>query len=600
MTAKPAESRRPEWDVEPDPEEGVGPRPHARTAWRLLARLADHRALLVGGSAAIVVSTAAALVEPRLLGYAIDDAIIPRNQARLIELATLFGLLTVVRAVTTVVEAYLFEGLGQAVTQDLRLAVLSKLQRLPLGIHDRQPPGRLMTRVTNDVVALAEIFSAGFVTMISNALLVTGILVWLLVLNVRLGLIAASVLPVMLYATGRFSGRLHRSYREARSRLSALNAYLAETLMGVRTVHLFNRQAVHLERFSRLNHRYTDAQAATIRTYAYLQPAITLAAGTSMALVIWFGSLGALDGVIPLGVLVTYFAYVLALFRPMRDIADKWNVFLSGLASAERIFAVLDWPTELSEEETAGAAPPYPDVRGTIRFEHVWFAYDAEHWVLRDVTFEVPAGTWIGVVGHTGSGKSTLVALLMRFYEPQRGRILLDGRDIREYDRRRLRTSIGMIQQEAFLFAGTIAMNVEGPASAEAFTALEAADLGRDHPVGERGGNLSAGQRQLVAHARARARAPRVWILDEATANMDADHESRLHRGLLDAAHDHTVVLIAHRLATTRPCGLILVMHKGEIVERGDHHQLLDAGGLYARLYRYQAAIGEMPGTSGF
>jgi ATP-binding cassette subfamily B protein len=411
------------------------------------------------------------------------------------------------------------------------------------------------------------------------------------VLNVRLGLIAASVLPVMLYATARFSGRLHRSYREARSRLSALNAYLAETLMGVRTVHLFNRQPVHLERFSRLNQRYSDAQVATIRTYAYLQPAITLAAGTSMALVIWFGSLGALAGAIPLGVLVTYFVYVVALFRPMRDIADKWNVFLSGLASAERIFAVLDWPTELTEAETTGPAAPYPDLHGAICFEQVWFAYDAEHWVLRGVSFELPAGAWLGVVGHTGSGKSTLVALLMRFYEPQRGRILLDGRDLREYDRRRLRATIGMIQQDVFLFAGTVEENVHGPGAAAAVATLEVAGLRRDQPVGERGGSLSAGQRQLVAHARARAREPRLWILDEATANMDAEHETRLHRALHDAAHDRTVVLIAHRLATTRPCGQILVLHKGQIVERGDHAALVQVDGLYARLYRYQSAL---------
>jgi ATP-binding cassette subfamily B protein len=537
-----------------------------------------------------VISTAAALVEPRLVGYAIDEAIIPRDAALLTALAALFGLLTVVRAGATIAEAYLFEALGQAVTQDLRLAVLSRLQRLPLGVHDQQPPGRLMTRVTNDIVSLAEIFSAGFVTIVSHALLVAGILVWLLVLDLRLGLITASVLPVMLYATARFSRRLHRSYREARRRLSALNAYLAETLMGIRTVHLFNREPVHSDRFARLNQRYTDAQLETIRTYAYLQPVITLAAGTSMALVIWFGGLSALAGSLPLGILVTYFVYAVALFRPMRDIADKWNVFLSGLASAERIFAVLDWPTELTEAETAAAARPYPEVAGSIRFEHVWFAYDGEHWVLRDVSFEVAAGAWLGLVGHTGSGKSTLTALLLRFYEPQRGRILLDGRDLREYDRRRLRATMGVVHQDVFLFAGTIGENI-GEGSGEAWSVLEAAGLASDQPVGERGGNLSAGQRQLVAFARASAAGPRVWILDEATANMDTDSEVRLYEALLDAARHRTVLLVAHRLATTRHCRQVLVLHKGQIVERGDHATLMRLDGLYARLYRYQVAM---------
>jgi ATP-binding cassette subfamily B protein len=592
MTSRSAEARRKDWDPEPESDDTVGAAPRTGTAWRLFSRLASHRGLLALGSSAVLVSTAAALIEPRLFGYAIDEAIIPRDRARLTQLGVLFGLLTVVRALATVAEAYLFDALGQAVTQDLRVAVMSRLQRLPLGMHDRHPPGQLMTRVTNDIVALAEIFSAGFVTMVSNALLVTGILVWLLVLNLRLGLITASVLPLMLYATARFSGRLHAAYRDARSKLSALNAFLAESLMGMRTVQVFNRQPVHLERFSRLNQRYADAQVATIRTYAYLQPAITLAAGTSMALVIWFGGLGAIDGEIPLGVLVTYFVYAVALFRPMRDIADKWNVFLSGLASAERIFAVLDWPTELTEDDAAAPATPHTEVRGAIRFEHVWFAYNAEHWVLRDLSFEVPAGTWLGIVGHTGSGKSTLAALLMRFYEPQRGRILLDGRDIREYDRRRLRATVGLVQQDVFLFAGTIGENIDGASTPAALATLDAAGLGRDQAVGERGGNLSAGQRQLVAFARARARDPRVWILDEATANMDAGNEDRLHQGLHEAAEHRTVILIAHRLATTRHCGQVLVLNKGQVVERGDHDALMQLDGLYARLYRYQAALG--------
>jgi ATP-binding cassette subfamily B protein len=400
----------------------------------------------------------------------------------------------------------------------------------------------------------------------------------------------------MLAATARFSQRLHRAYREARSRLSALNAYLAETLMGMRTVHLFNREPVHQERFARLNQRYTDAQAETIRTYAYLQPAITLAGGTAMALVIWFGGVSALGGDLPLGVLVAYFVYAVALFRPMRDIADKWNVFLSGLASAERIFDVLDWPTELDEAEAAATPAPYAALTGAIRFEHVWFAYDAGHWVLRDVSFEVRPGTWLGLVGHTGSGKSTVASLLMRFYEPQRGRILLDGRDIREYDARRLRATIGLVQQDVFLFAGTLGESVEGPKRAEAIAALATASLPVDHPVGERGSNLSSGQRQLVAFARARARDPRLWILDEATANMDAGHEAELIDGLRRTAGGRTVLLVAHRLSTTRHCGQVLVLNRGQVVERGDHSALMALDGLYARLYRYQRAVGSDAG----
>ncbi len=576
-----------------DFEEAESRMAHPGTARRLFNAMFQHPAILTLGCTLILVGTAAALVEPWLFGFAIDQAIVPKNSARLVQLAMVFLALIIIRVAATIGDAYLFEALGQAVTQDLRVAVFSRLQRLPLAFYDKNPAGRLLTRVTNDITALADIFSAGFATMVSNALLVAGVLIMLVVLSPQLGLITVSVFPLMAAATVHFSRQLARSYREARSRLSAFNAYLAENLMGMRVVHLFSRQKVHLQRLSRLNQRYADAQMSTIRTYAFLQPTITTAAGVSMALLLWFGGNDALAGRIQLGVLISFFAYTLALFRPLREIADKWNIFLSGLAAAERIFSVLDWPTE--EDSTEAQATPYPDLKGHIIFDNVWFAYDDERWVLRNLSFEIPAGTRLGIVGHTGSGKTTLISLLMRFYEPQKGRILLDGKDLREYDRRRLRASLGLVQQDVFLFSGSVAENISlfsGKSDTASTTVLEKLGLSDGKLLSERGGNLSMGERQLVAFARAHESRPRIWILDEPTSSIDSESELRLERVLNAEAIGKTVIMIAHRLATTRACGQIIVLNKGQLVEAGGHAGLMSRNGLYARLFRYQQSLG--------
>jgi ATP-binding cassette subfamily B protein len=565
----------------------------AGTARRLFRAMFRHPAPLIGGFVFVLFSTAATLVEPRLFGYAIDEAITPGNLAKLTTLSEIFLLLIVMRVAATVAQTYLFEVLGQAVTQDLRVAVFSHLQRLPLSIHDKNPAGRLLTRVTNDVAALAEMFSSGFVTMVSNGLLVAGIIVWLLVLDVRLGLLAIAVFPLMLVATAYFSKKLRIAYREARARQSVLNAFLAENLMGMKVLNLFNRQQAHLRRFGKLNEAYTESQTKSIRAYAYLQPLITVAAGVSMALIIWSGGNAATAGTIRLGVLVTAFAYVPTLFRPLRDVADKWNVFLSGLAAAEKLFSVLEWPVELPEE---APGEPYA-LKGHIVFEDVWFAYEGERWVVSGLSFEIPAGGRVGIVGPTGSGKTTLIALLMRFYEPQRGRILLDGKDLREYDRRRLRASFGLIQQDVFLFSGSIASNVtlfQPEASAnngqsrDSILAKLGLNLDVERTLTERGGNLSAGERQLIAFARAAALDPQVWILDEATANMDSSTEDALETILEQTADKRTLLRVAHRLASTRACDPILVLNKGQLVEMGSHASLMQRNGLYARLFRYQ------------
>ena len=579
---------------------------------RLMKVILRHPVPLFSGLGLIVIGTFATLLEPRLFGYAIDEAIIPKKWEILTRLALFFLFVICVRVASVIGQGYLFEVVGQRVTQDLRCRLFSHLQRLPISAHDKNPAGRLLTRVTNDVGSLSEMFSAGFVSIVGNALMVIGILVWLLVLDFKLGLIVAAVLPPLAVASIYFSQRLRIAYRDARSKLSALNSFLAENLLGMKVVHLFNRQRTHLSRFNTINQWYADAQISSVRVFALFQPTITFASGIAIALVIWFGGKATLAGTIKVGVLVAYFSYVLTFFQPLRELADKWNIFLSGMASAERVFAILDWDVELSYAQAREPAKGIANLRGEIVFENVWFAYEgsagSERWVLKDFSFRIEPGMRVGVVGHTGAGKTTLISLLMRFYEPQRGRILIDGKDIREYDKRALRASIGIVQQDVFLFSGSLENNVTfwdeggGEKRGQALAALQT--MGVRQAAGEyqeRGSNYSMGERQAVAFARALAADPKIWILDEATANMDSSSEALLERSLVRASQGRTALLIAHRLATVQSADLILVLHKGVLIEQGSHPSLIARNGLYARLYRYQKGQREVnplsPGT---
>ncbi len=569
------------------------------TLSRLLKIVFRHKWPLTVGIFMVVLGTFAVLMEPRIFGYAIDEAIIPKRIDVLRKTALIFFLMTVIRIFAAIKQGYFFELLGQRVTQDLRVMLFSRLQSMPVSVYDKNPGGRLLTRVSNDVAALNEMFSAGFLSMICNLLLVIGILVWLLVLDLRLGLIASSVFPVLVIVSAYFSRRLKKAYRDSRSRLSSLNSFLAENLNGIRIVHLFNRQKLHLERFDRLNQWYSEAQEGSVRVFALFQPTITVAAGISIGLTIWYGGLATLDGHLKLGVLVTYFSLAMSLFQPVREIADKWNTFLSGMASAERIFSVLEWEPELDSRHISQPTSPLEGVRGHIVFENVWFSYlpgeSNENWVLKNFSLNISPGERLGVVGHTGAGKTTLISLLLRFYEPQRGRILLDGRDIQSYDKRSLRASIGIVQQDVFLFSGSFQDNItfwqpRGREKVKQFFSQIGFRPNLDKVLQERGSNFSMGERQVIAFARAMAADPQIWILDEATANMDSETEALIQRALNEVTAARTSILIAHRLATVRNADRIIVLHKGSLVECGNHETLMTENGLYARLYRYQIA----------
>ncbi len=576
-----------------------------RSWFRLLGLITDQRGTFAAGAELILLGSAALLAQPWLLGRAVDIALRPGKGELLGWLALGLLVLNGVRVAALMAQTYLFEILGQRVMQRLRIQLFSHLQTLPVRTFDKNPVGRLVTRVTNDVSALSEMFSAGFISIIDNLLRVLGTVLLLLWLDWRFALVALAPFPLLVLLSIHFTGRLRICYREARAKLSALNAFLAENILGMRVVQLFNREPLHLERFHQVNESYTSATIRTVRTYAYFQPSITWISGVSMALVIGYGGVQVSEGRMTLGILVSFFALVQALFQPIREIADKWNIFLAGMASVERIFSILDWPREPDVPAVPERASGIKSVKGHIRFEDVWFAYDDERWVLQGLNFEIQPGEKIGVVGHTGAGKTTLIQLLLRFHEPQRGRILLDGRDLREYDKRSLRATIGLIQQDAFLFSGDAEENLglgrvlDAESRARVEPALK--KLGYSHWLGtaeqpalellERGSNLSMGERQVLAFARAASIGPRLWILDEATANIDPDTERALGQVLEGSSSGFTSIYIAHRLATVRAANRIFVLHRGKLAEEGTHEQLLQVNGLYARLWRFQEPV---------
>lgn len=579
-------------------------RPSVRVTKMVMNDLAKEKKPFFSGLFLVVTGTMAALYEPRLFGHAIDYAIIPRDTSLLGKLALAYLVLVGVRVGSAIGQSYAFEILAQRMMQKLRLRVFSLYQRLPVSTYDLTPVGRLITRLTNDTSSMTEMFSSGFVTFFSNLLFIFGSLAWIFYLNWRLALLSVSVLPILLYFSIRFSRQLIEAYRNARMRVSVLNAFLAENILGMKIVHLFNRVPLHFARFREVNDSYADAQMASVSVFAYFQPLITWCSGAGVAMVLAAGgamALGKVPGAwgtpITPGELVTFISFLLALFQPIREVVDRWTIFLSGMTSAERIYSLFDWSTEISPEETDHALAEISPLHGTIEFENVWFAYGGEDWVLRDFSLKIEAGKRVGVVGHTGAGKTTLISLLLRFYEPQRGRILIDGKDLKTFPKRALRDRIGVIQQDVFLFSGRIEDNItlwrEPRLRSEARNAL--VDMGFRKPLDleldERGSNLSMGERQILSFARAIEKSPDVWILDEATANVDSDTEVRFSRALDEATRGKTLLMIAHRLATIRKSDQIVVLHKGNLVEQGDHVSLLRKGGYYAHLYRYQEAV---------
>ena len=582
-------------------------RPSLPVVRRLLTDLAQEKMLFLGGFSLVILGTLATLAEPQLFGRAIDRAVIPKSLELLLRFALIYFGIVAFRISCVITQGYVFDVLSQRMMQRLRMRLFSTMHAFPLRTFDRTPVGRLVTRLTNDTAAMNEMFSAGFITLVGNFLFIFGSIIWLLVLDWRLALIGLAPFPVLIYGSMYFSRRLVAFYRDSRMKMSSLNAFLAENILGMKVVQLFSQEAQHREKFRATNEAHYRTQADSVQVYAVFQPLITWCSGLGVALALYFGGKKVSSGEATVGLLVSFVGYLLALFQPVREFVDRWTIFLSGMSSAERIYSVLDWETESATIGSA-RAPLSVAPKGEITFEGVWFAYVEENWALRDFSVSIRAGERIGVVGHTGAGKSTLIALLLRFYEPQRGRILLDGVDIRTIPLLELRGRFGLIQQDVFLFSGTLADNLTfwkalGTSGEVAGGVLSdrsrgiLSDFRFDRPLDlileERGSNLSMGEKQVLSFVRAVEADPLVWLLDEPTASIDSTTEERILARLAIESRGKTFLMIAHRLATVRGLDRILVLHKGELVESGSHAELLRRNGLYARFARYDRAMQE-------
>ena len=491
--------------------------------------------------------------------------------------------------------------IGQRVMHDLRTGLFAHLQRLSIPYFDRHPVGRLITRVTSDVETLNELFSSGLIAVFGDLFALGAIMAAMLLMDWRLALVAFAVIPLVWLVAVLFRRRVRDAFREIRARLARLNSFTQEHLSGMRVVQLFGREAAVAAQFDRVNRDHLRAHLRSITIYAVFFPIIEVLTAVALASLLWYGGLRSLGGTLTVGVLAAFIQLTRRFFQPLQDLSEKFNLVQSAMASSERIFALLDTPVEVAEP--AVAAPLPRPVRGEVRFEGVWFRYRADGpWVLQDVSFTASPGRTLALVGHTGAGKTTIISLLLRFYEPERGRITLDGVDIRDLALSDLRGAIGYVQQDLFLFAGDVERNILLDAPGGHDTAVAAArrtgadrfigrlPAGYGHVLGERGRSLSVGERQLLSFARALARDPAILVLDEATSSVDAEAEARIQSAVRELMQGRTSLVVAHRLSTIVDADEILVLHHGQVRERGRHGALLARDGLYRRLVRLQFA----------
>jgi len=571
----------------------------ARLLRRLLLYLRPYRGLTALAVLLLLGGAGLALIGPLLTQRALDVAIPLRDTGLLGTLAAVFLAALVLEFMVEYGQTLLTTYLGQRVMYDLRMQIFDHLQRLSISYFDRNPVGRLMTRVTSDVETLNELFSSGVVTVFGDVFTLLAIMTMMLWIDWRLALVTFAVIPVVWLTARVFRRRVRQAFGDIRVRLARLNAYLQERISGMRVVQLFGREADSAARFAELNQEHLEAHRRSITIYAVFFPVVELLTAVAMALLLYYGGLRALDGTITVGVLAAFIQLTRRFFQPLQDLSEKFNLLQSAMASSERVFALLDQPlTVLEHAQPVRLALP---VRGEVRFEGVWFRYSPDGpWVLRDVTFEASPGQTIALVGHTGAGKTTIVNLLLRFYDPDRGRILIDGVDIRQLSTSDLRSLIGFVQQDLFLFAGDILHNLtlDAPIPPEAARQaarrvgadrfIERLPAGYDHRLGERGRSLSVGERQLLSFARALALNPTILVLDEATSSVDAQAEGQIQRAIAELMAGRTSLVVAHRLSTILHADEILVLQHGEIKERGSHRELLAQQGTYQRLYQLQ------------
>ena len=600
-------------------EEALGKAYDAQLLRRLMTYLRPYKWSVVFAVFLTVLVGPLEVVGPYLFGFGVDKYIVPGSNhtlpvsdalhgVSLVSLGFLAALL--LSFAVQYLQVRIMQNVGQQTLYDLRRDIFERLQRLPMSFFDRSPVGRLVTRVTTDVDALNDLFAAGIAAMANDAIVLLCIGAVMMKMNWRLALATFSVLPLIMISTWIFRDRVRDANRRIRTAIARINSFLQEHISGMSIVQIFNRERKSAEQFAELNRIHMEAYKDAITAFAIFFPAVELFSTTAIAIVFWYGGFRSLAGVVDVGVLITFMQYAQRFFRPIQDLSEKFNILQSAMAACERIFKLLDEPLPAPPAE-APLALTTP--RGEIEFRNVWFAYHGgadpkeDDWVLRDVSFHIAPGQTLAIVGHTGAGKTTLIQLLLRFYDIQRGRILLDGVDIRRFDVHQLRRQFGIVLQDPFLFTGSLESNVrlgdEDISRARVESALREVGLGSlldslpegvETNVSERGATFSVGQRQLISFARALGHNPRFLILDEATSSVDTKTEILIREALDRLLEGRTALVIAHRLSTIQHADRILVFHKGRLREQGSHQQLLAERGIYYRLYQLQYKDQEM------
>ncbi|HVR38365.1 MAG TPA: ABC transporter ATP-binding protein [Thermoanaerobaculia bacterium] len=591
-----------------------------RLTWRLLKYLRPYKTRASFSVVLVIVSSILELAGPAITAVAIDLFVKPIAGAKTIGISARIGewltahhlaldpmsginlaaglfLLTLVAGFGVLyTQMVLMNLMGQYIMYDLRKQIFGHLQRLDVQFFDRNPVGRLMTRVTTDVDALNELFTAGFVAIFGDIFVLAGIIGVLFWMNWRLALVLFSITPFIVLVTLWFRRGARVTYRQVRTRIAAINAFLQEHISGMSTVQLFNREEKEAAKFEELNARHRQANVDSIFYYSVFYPVIELIQTFGIALIVWYGGGSVIQGTLSIGALTAFFQYAQRFYEPISDLSEKYNILQAAMAASERIFKLLDTEVKVKDEGDLDTK-----TLESIEFRDVCFAYNEPEWVLKNVSFRVARGERVALVGHTGAGKTTITALLLRFYEPQRGEILINGVDIRRYKLAALRRLFAIVQQDFFLFTGDVTQNISlgDPGVTEQAVRNAAVRVQADRfisrlplqyasPVRERGAGLSVGEKQLLSFARALAFNPPVLILDEATSSIDTETERLIQEAIQTLLEGRTSIVIAHRLSTIRSADTILVFHHGEIRERGTHEQLMDIDGLYRKLYEIQ------------